>query len=186
MSNLLSLGVLLAVVSGFITSPLPMGISATISADGSIVLSEGQRIPPFPASGRWTDLGRKSSNREEVYHFNFMAPGVPPAIELYLSDMAGAEPSDGAFEMGLVRGYVRGFSSKIGFTAEDPTFDPGMMGSHRILHTLVKMSDGKRSLWVYAYIFPGKKPSLTFIAIRPGEGEAASVEQYLGDIELRR
>jgi hypothetical protein len=159
-------------------------ISATMAADGSILIAERMRVPPYPVEGSWTEFEKKSAEPYEVRHFNYMVPGSAPAIELYLSEAKGDDAPDGAFEMRLVKGYVKGFPSKNGFVAEEPVFDQRTIGGIRVQHTLAKMTNGRRTLWVSAYIFI-RKTSLTFLAVRAQEGGEAGVEEFLIGVELR-
>jgi hypothetical protein len=48
----------------------------------------------------------------------------------------------------------------------------------------VKLTDGRKTLWVYAYIFP-RQPSLTFIAIRGVDDAQKSIEKYLATVDFR-
>ncbi len=91
---------------------------------------------------------------------------------------------DGVFEIGLVQGFLSGFASKAGLRFEDPVFEERYIGPARAKHTLVKLSDDRRILWVHAYIYP-RTPSLTFIAIRAKDGAQGTIERYLAGVEMK-
>ncbi len=159
-------------------------VIAAITADGSILIGGGIRVPAVPVAGKWTEFEAKSSDRYDIRHFNYMVPGRAPAIELYISASKDGETSDGVFETGFVRGYVRSFASKGGFIGEDPVFDQRLVGTATVTHTLVKLADKNRILWVHAYLVV-RRPSLIFVVIGVREGEEDSIERYLAGVELK-
>jgi hypothetical protein len=174
--------ILFAGVTGHAASFL--SVSGKITPDGNIVMEDGTIIPPFPQTGKWSDLGGKSYDGYTVRQFIYFVPGASPAIELYLATDGSEQTPDGVFEVGLVGGYVKGFASKAGLRYSEPVFEERRIGRVRANRTLVKLSDDRRSVWLYAYVFLGN-PSLTFIAIRAKEAEGPSIEEYLAGIELR-
>ena len=158
--------------------------TAAITRAGSIATGDGTVVPPFPKAGRWAELQGKSSDRYETRHFMYIVPGESPAIELYLSMDKRHEAPDGVFEMGLVRGFLSGFSGKAGFTSAGPAFQRRRIGYHEALCSIVQLSNGNRTIWLYAYIYP-REPSLTFLTVR-AEGDAStSIETYLSGLNLK-
>ena len=158
---------------------------AAITLSDTIVIRDGSIIPQYPKPGRWTEFERKSSDRFESRQFRYMVPGESPAIELYVVTDKRDEPPDGAFEIGLVRGYLRGFATKGGFTYDDPVINILYIGRTRVLHALVKLTGGRKTLWVHAYIFL-RQPSLTFIAIRGVVDAQEGIEKYLATVDFRK
>jgi hypothetical protein len=174
---------LLLMLSG--GSAKPGGEPTVIITDtGSLQLSDGTMVPPFPKAGNWTKLQGKSSDRHETQHFIYLAPNEPPAIELYVATDKRGDPPDGVFEVGMVLGFVQGFASKAGLTPEKPVFEEKGIGSGKVKRALVKLSDNRRKLWVQAYIFV-RRPSLTFIAIRAQEPVPGEIENYLSGVVLK-
>ena len=102
----------------------------------------------------------------------------------FYKQMAMAAGFERVFEIGLVRGYVRGFASKGGLTYGDPVINVQHIGRSKVLHTLVKLTNGRKAFWVYAYIFL-RQPSLTFIAIRGVDDAQKSIEKYLATVDFR-
>jgi len=184
MRAILVLSLILAVVPEGVRVASAGGSAATITPAGSVAIGGGTVIPPFPKPGRWTEFERKSSDRHDTRQFRYMVPGEPPAIELYVTTDKRHEPPDGVFEIGLVQGFLSGFASKAGLRFDDPVFEERYIGPARAKHTLVKLSDDRRILWVNAYIYP-RTPSLTFIAIRAKDGTQGDIERYLAGVELK-
>jgi hypothetical protein len=184
MRAMLVLSLILAVVPKGVRAAQEGGAAATITPVGSVAIRDGTVIPAFPKAGRWTEFQRKSSDRHDTRQFRYMVSGEPPAIELYVTTDKRHEPPDGVFEIGLVQGFLSGFASKAGLKIQDPVFDERTIGPARVKHTLVKLSNDRRTLWVHAYIYP-RAPSLTFIAIRGKDGAEGSIEQYLAGVELK-
>ena len=151
---------------------------------GSFTLPDGTVIPPYPKNGRWTELPGKASERYETRHFLYLVPGESPAIELYTAVDRRNEPPDGVFEVGLVQGFLSGFASKAGLRVQEPVVEERRLGLHQVKRVLSRLSDATRTLWVYVYIFP-RRPSLTFIAIRPTDGGRERIEEYLQTLDLR-
>lgn len=158
--------------------------AATVTAAGSMMMGDGPTIPPFPKTGRSTELPGKSSERYETRHFMYLVPGESPAIELYLAANRSGDPPDGVFEIGLVRGFVAGLASKAGRQFGEPVFVAHRVGPMPVYRTLVRLSNAGRNLWVHAYVYP-RRPSLTFIAIRANNGASESKEEYLKALEIR-
>ncbi len=159
--------------------------AATITSTGSITMQDGTTIPPFPKKpGRWTEVEGKSSERYETRHFIYLAPRESPAIELYIAADRKSDSPDGAFEMGLVKGFISGFAAKARLKFPEPVFEARRIGLATANRTVVKLSDATRTLWVYAYIYP-RRPSLTFVAIRATDGVQESIENYLQSLEVR-
>jgi len=166
------------------TDASAQGELAMIAPAGSISTRDGSVIPPFPTTGGWTELQGKSSDRYETRHFMYMVPSEPPAMELYVAADKRHEPPDAAFEMGLVRGYLTGFSGKAGFTPGSPVFQRRQIGSCQALCSTVQLSKGNRTIWFYAYIYP-REPSLTFLTIRAEQDAGSSIETYLSGLHLK-
>lgn len=178
----LSLLVLAVVLNG--TDVSAQGELAMIAPAGGISTRDGSVIPPFPKAGRWTELQGKSSDRHETRHFMYMVAGEPPAIELYVTRDKRSETPDGVFEMGLVRGYLTGFSGKAGFSPSSLIFQHQKIGSHQVLRSIGQLDNRNKTLWLYAFIYP-REPSLTFLTVR-GEGDASSsIEAYLSGLNLK-
>jgi len=163
---------------------LTRGGAATITSEGTIVTSNGTSVPPLPQAGRWTEFESKSSEQYDIRHFMYVVPQEPPAIELYVTTNKGDETPDGVFETGLVNGFVRGFASKAGFGYDEPVFGERYVGQAKTRHALTRMSNGRQTLWVHAYIYP-RKPSLTFIVVTGKEGVQEGIETYLSRVEVR-
>ena len=120
-----ALSVLIATMIGINPATSTSDASATIKADGSILIGSGVRVPAVPVAGKWTEFEAKLSDRYDVRHFNHMVRGRAPAIELYISASKDGETSDGVFEIGFVRGYISSFALKGGFVAENPVLTSG-------------------------------------------------------------
>ncbi|MBZ5536373.1 MAG: hypothetical protein LAO31_10495 [Acidobacteriia bacterium] len=157
---------------------------AAITPAGKVLIAGGTVIPPLPKAGKWTELKGNTSDRYETRHFVFMATGESPEIELFVARDRKAEPPDGVFEMGLVKGFLSGFTANAGFKINNLVFRDRMLGAVKVKHTLVKLTRDQRTLWVHAYIYT-RKPSLTFIAIRAQDGAQADLEKYLAALELK-
>lgn len=160
------------------------GGAATLISSGSIVTRNGTVIPPLPKAGRWTEFEGKSSSRYETSHFMYIVPNESPAIELYVITDKRDEAPDGVFEMGFVKGFVRGFASKTGFKYEEPVFGERNISNAKTRYASVQLSKGSRALWVYAYVYP-LKPSLTFIVVTNKEGTQEDIETYLSQVKVR-
>ncbi len=160
------------------------GGTTTITSSGSIVVGNSTVVPPFPQPGRWTEFERKSSDRYEISHFRYMVSHEPPAIELFVTTVKRDENPDGVFEIGLVQGFVKGFASNTGFTAEMPVFRERSIGTAKTLNASVTLSNGTRTLRVYAYVYP-RRPSLTFITVTAREGVEEGIETYLSRLDVR-
>ena len=184
MRAIIVLSLILAVVPAGVRDASAGGGAATITPAGSISIRDGTAIPPFPKPGRWTEFPGKSSDRYETRHFMYMVPSESPAIELYVATDKNNERPDGVFEIGLVTGFLSGFASKAGLRFDDPVFEERHIGPATVRHTLVKLSDDRRILWVYAYIYP-RTPTLTFIAIRAKDGAQEDIERYLAGVEMK-
>jgi hypothetical protein len=158
--------------------------AATITPSGGILFEDGTTVPPFLKPGRWTEFEGKSNERYETRHFVCLVPGGSPAIELYIAASRNADPPDGVFEVGLVRGFLSGFAGKASLRFSEPIFEQQRIGLTTVTRTMVKLSDARRALWVYAYIYP-RRPSLTFIAIRATDDVQQGIETYLQSLEMR-
>jgi len=167
-------------IAGVFASEIP----PRITPDGGIMISDGSVVPPFPQSGKWTELEVKSSDRYEIHHFIYLVPTASPAIELFVKTDRLKEAPDGAFEIGMIGGYAKAFAAKAGFKYEEPAFEEHRIGQARSIRTVVKLSDERRSLWIYAYGFL-REPALTFLAIRTSGTEKAEIENYLAGIEFK-
>lgn len=179
----LALCLILAVGPGNVRTATA-GTAATVTPAGRIALPDGTVIPQFPGAGAWTELAPKASDRYEIQHFLYGAPGEAPVLELFVTTDKRGESPDGAFEMGLIKGFLSGFAPRAGLRYREPDFDNRVIGAAWVKHTLVKLSDDRVALWVHVYIYP-RMPSLTFLAIRVSEGGERRVEEYLAAAGLR-
>jgi hypothetical protein len=160
------------------------GPAVSITEDGTIAIASSAEVPPYGGSGRWTEMRGRSSARHVTRHFMFMVSGGPPAMELYVSHDLTREPPDGVFEIGLVGGYLSGFSSKAGLRHAEPVWENAMVGGLRVKRCRVELTKGERRLWLYAYVFV-RRPSLTFLTLRPGPDAGPEIEGYLKVVRLR-
>lgn len=158
---------------------------AMVTPEGTVSIQDGSVVPPFPKAGRWTELAGKASDRYDTRRFFYLVPNESPAIELYVvTDRRNGTP-DGAFEIGLFRGYLTSFAAKAGLSLQDSiVFQERVLGQARVKCAVAKLSDARRTLWVHAYIYP-RQPSLTFIAIRAHDGGQEGIEQYLATIRVK-
>ena len=184
MSFVIEFSVLMLMVMLACPPAVAQGGTTTITSSGSIVVGNSTVVPPFPQPGRWTEFERKSSDRYEISHFRYMVSNEPPAIELFVTTDKRDENPDGVFETGLVQGFVKGFASNTGFTPEMPVFRERSIGTAKTLNASVKLSNGTRTLRVYAYVYP-RKPSLTFITVTAREGVEEGIETYLSRLDVR-
>ncbi len=159
------------------------GAAISIREDGTLVIQGSAEVPRYAADGNWTEVRGKSSARWVTRHFLFTAPAGPPAMELYVTHDLAHEPPDGAFEIGLVSGFLSGFGSKAGFRYDEPTFDTAVVGSARVKRCRVELSKGEKKIWLYAYIFV-RQPSLTFLTLRPQADVSKAIEDYLKRLRL--
>ena len=159
------------------------GPAISIMEDGTLVIQGSAEVPPYAEGGRWRELRGKSSARWVTRHFLFTAPDGPPAMELYVAHDLAHEPPDGAFEIGLVSGFLSGFSSKAGFRYDEPSFDTAVVGSARVKRCRVELSKGEKKIWLHAYIFV-RQPSLTFLTLRPQADARKGIEDYLRRVRL--
>jgi len=158
-------------------------LAAVIQSDGTVSVSGQVDVPACGMTGKWTELLGKSSDQHLSRHFMFLIPKQAPAMELYLTrDRSGAKP-DGAFEIGLVGGYVKGFAGKAGFKAEEVVFADCTIGTVPAKRCQVKLTRDQRSLWVYAYVFV-RPTSLTFVTVRPDPDARQSIEHYLATVQF--
>lgn len=105
-------------------------------------------------------------------------------MELYVSQDLTEEPPDGAFEIGLVGGYLSGFSSGAGLRYAEPVWDDVVIGGIRLKRCRVELTRGERRLWLYAYVFV-RRPSLTFLTLRPRQDAGPAIEDYLKTVHLK-
>jgi hypothetical protein len=105
-------------------------------------------------------------------------------MELYVTRDLTAEVPDGAFEIGIVRGYAAAFGSQTGFAPGQLVVSDGTFGGGHVKECRVPLSRGDRTIWIYAYIFP-RRPSLTFLTIRKEPNAAGEIESYLRSVRLR-
>lgn len=185
MRVMLALALILAVVPAGVRPASEGAAVATLTPAGSVSIRDGSVIPVFPKTGRWAQVGEKSSDRYDTRHFMYLVPSESPAVELIVVGDRRNEPPDGVFEIGLVQGYVSSFATKAGLQFTDPVFDDRhTIGPSRVKHALAKMWGDRRTLWVHAYIY-ARNPSLTFVAIRPSDGAQETLEGYLATLDLR-
>ncbi len=170
---------------------LPLAAAATetevppisIMQDGSLTIPGSAEVPRYAEGGRWTETRGRSSARHVTRHFMFMPASGPPAMELYVTGDLTGEPPDGVFEIGLVRGFLRGFGSGTGFRYDEPAFEDVVVGGARLKRCRVELAKGDRRMWLYAYILL-KRPSLTFLTVRPRPDAGAAIEDYLTKVRL--
>ena len=155
---------------------------ASLTSAGAVKVKGGAVVPAFPKPGGWKEMPGKASDRYDTRHFMYFISGEAPAIELYVCSDRRDEAPDGAFEIGLVDGFIKGFAGKAGFKHDPPVFDDRKIGAAAVKHTLVKLVKDQQTLWVHGYIFV-RKPSLTFVAIRSKEGGADDLEKYLAGVK---
>lgn len=160
------------------------GISpAVLTSHGSVLVKDGTLIPPYPAAGRWAGGESGSAGSRETRGFIFLASPKPPAIELVVAlDKEGA-PSDGTFEVDLVKRHLSQFAARAGLAMGGVFFDTRPLGPAFPRHAMVKLYGTAVTAWAHIYIFPARNPSLTFIAFRPTE-DAAEIEGYLSSIGI--
>jgi hypothetical protein len=159
-------------------------LAVVVQQDGTLSLPGSAQVPPYSMTGKWVEVPGKSFDRYVTRHFLFTIPNQSPAVELYLVHDRSAEKPDGAFEIGLARGYVSGFAGTAGFKAGDLVFEDCAIGSTKAKRGRVKLTRDQRTLWVYAYIYV-REPSLTFISVRPDADAQPVLERYLGTIRLQ-
>ena len=160
------------------------GPAISLMEDGTLAIRGSAEVPRYAGDGRWTEMRGKSSARYVTRHFLFVVPNAPPAMELYVTGDRTGDPPDGGFEIGLVSGFLSGFSSKAGFRHDEPLFDDTVAGSSRMKRCRVELSKGERKLWLYAYVFL-RQPSLIFLTVRPRSDASTSIEDYLKRVRLR-
>src|SRR5215469_3450967 len=132
----------------------PESAPITILPNGTVSVAGGALITPYPGLGQWTEGTRRSSERHVVRHFLFVAPSSPPTMELYVTEDLTGVASDGAFEIGLVRGFLSSFGSQLGFVPAPLVVHDGRLGGEPIKRCRVALSRPERTIWLYAYIFP--------------------------------
>jgi hypothetical protein len=160
------------------------GPAVSFAEDGILAIQGSAVVPRYAADGRWVEVQGKSSPRWATRHFLFTGPDGPPAMELYVSQNLAGERPDGAFEIGLVGGFLSGFGVKSGFRHREPVFEDASLGSNRVKRCRAELSRGDRTLWLYAYVFV-RQPSLTFLTLRPRSDASGRIEEYLGSVRLR-
>jgi len=157
----------------------------SIQGDGSLVIPGAAEVPPYAEGGRWTETPGRSSSRHLSRHFMFMpASGPPPVMELFVTRDIADEPPDGGFEVGLVDGFLRGFTSGIGFRYEAPIFETGSLGPFPMRRCRVRLSKDDREMWLYAYVLLAR-PSLTFLTVRRQSDARPAIESFLSRVKPR-
>ena len=157
----------------------------SIREDGSLVIPGAAEVPPYAEGGRWTETPGRSSSRHLSRHFMFVASGgPPPAMELFVTRDLVDEPPDGAFEIGLVGGFLRGFTSGTGFRYEPPIFEAGFIGPLPMRRCRVRLSKDDAELWLYAYVLLAR-PSLTFLTVRRQPDARPAIESFLSRVRPR-
>jgi hypothetical protein len=178
-----------SLVVGILLVPLAAAATETdvppiaIMEDGSLTIPGSAEVPRYAEGGRWSETRGRSTARYVTRHFMFMAASGPPAMELYVTRDLTDEPPDGAFEIGLVGGFLRGFSSGIGLRYEEPAFEDVVVGGTRLKRCRVELAKDDRRLWLYAYVLL-KRPSLTFLTVRPRPDAGTAIEDYLRKVQL--
>jgi len=155
----------------------------SIAGDGTLSVAGTAEFPPYGHDGRWTEGTRRSSAQYVIRHFLFMGSGGPPALELYIARNLQDDPPDGAFEIGLVGGFLRGFADQAGFAYARPVWSDTAIGGIPAKRCQVPLKKNDRTIWLYAYILP-RRPSLTVLTVRPHPDEAAAIESYLGQVRF--
>ena len=174
-----------AIMLGGVEAASVDAVLATITAAGTVGISDGTVILPFPRPGKWAELEGKASDRYDTRHFLYVVPNASPAIELYVVRDRQNEPPDGAFEIGLVRGFLTAFAAKAGFRLDESlVFQKTAVDPAPVIRTTAKLSADRRTLWAYAYIYP-RTPSLIFLAIRAEDGSQAEIEMFLAGNSLK-
>jgi len=156
----------------------------SLAEGGSLMIPGSAEVPRYAEGGRWTETTGRSSARHVTRHFMFMPASGAPAMELYVTRDLSDEPPDGVFEIALVSGFLRGFGSGTGFSYEEPAFEDVVIGGARLKRSRVELAKDDRRVWLYAYVLP-RRPSLTFLTVRPRPDAAAAIESYLAKVRLR-
>ncbi len=113
--------------------------------------------------------------------------GDPDTIELMLTLHLQDEPSDGGFEIGLVREFLSRFGSHAGFTVEPFTFHDAQVAGNPVKVANVRLTKDTQSLTALGYI-DLTQPSLVFITIRPHEAAQAerdNIETSFAALQIR-
>lgn len=180
--TLLALGGLSLTVT--VVAAQPGGPAISITGDGTLVIQGSAEVPRYSADGRWAEGTPRSSARNAVRHFRFLVPNGPPAIELYVTRDLTNAPPDGAFEIGLVHGFLSSFGSGAGFRPGALVVEEAKVGAAAVKRCRAELTKGGQTLWLYAYIFP-RNPSLTFLSLRPQSDASPGIEGYLGGVRLK-
>ncbi len=151
--------------------------------DGTLSIHGSAEIPPYPDAGRWIDNDTKSTIRFITRHFLYTIPGQSPALELFIITDRSGEPPDGVFETSMIRSFLAAFGKEIGFKYEAPAFSNAIIGFERA-GVRVELSDGNRSIWLYAYVYL-RQPSLVFLTVRSRGDAQLSIEDYLATVRFR-
>ena len=176
--------------AGFLVAPLTVAATETdvlpisIMEDGSLTIPGSAEVPRYAEDGRWTETRGQSSARYATRHFMFMPASGPPVMELYVTRDLTNELPDGVFEIGLVSGFLRGFGSGTGLRYEEPAFEEVVVGGARLKRCRVELAKDDRRVWLYAYVLL-KRPSLTFLTVRPRPDARAAIEDYLTKVRLK-
>ncbi len=155
----------------------------SLREDGTLAIQSSAEVPRYAAAGQWIEMTGEASARFVNRHFVFTVPNGPPAMELYVTHALTGGAPDGVFEIGLVGGFLSGFSSKAGFRYDNPVFDETVVGSARVKRCRVELAKGDKRIWLYAYIFV-REPSLTFLTVRAQADAGRSIEEYLHRVRL--
>ena len=180
--TLLLLGGLCLTVT--VVAAQPSGPAISIMGDGTLIIQGSAEVPRYSADGQWAEGTPRSSARNAVRHFRFLVPNGPPAIELYVTRDLTNAPPDGAFEIGLVNGFVSSFGAGAGLRPGALVVEEAMVGAAAVKRCRAQLTKGGQALWLYAYIFP-RNPSLTFLTLRPQSDASPSIEGYLSGVRLR-
>jgi len=156
----------------------------TITDDGTIVVPDCAEIPAYSPAGKWVEGKEKSSERFFTRHFLFEVPDKPPVLELFVTRYLVGEPSDGVFESALVNGYISAFARGAGFQNREPVYQDWQIGQAKTRRCVVQLSNGSRTMWVYAYIY-ARTPSLVFLSVRAEPDGSRSIERYLATVRLK-
>jgi hypothetical protein len=180
----------LAGVLGLLAAPLAAAATETdvlaisVMEDGGLLIPDSAEVPRYAEGGQWTETRGRSSVQHVTRHFMFMPASGPPVMELYVTRDLTEEAPDGAFEIGLVGGFLRGFGSGTGFRYEAPTFEDVVVGGVRLKRCRVELAKAGRHVWLYAYLLL-RRPSLTFLTVRPRPDAGVAIEDYLTRVRLK-
>lgn len=176
--------VVAAAASPAAAQPAAPAPAISITGDGTLIVQGAAEVPAYSAGGRWVEGQPRTSARNAVRLFRFLGSSGPPAIEVYVNrDLTNAAP-DGAFETGLVQGFLGTFAAGVGFTPGPLVVEDTTLGGAPVKRCRAELTKGGQKVWLYAWIFP-RNPSVTFLALRPQASAGAEIETYLQSVRFR-